>query len=84
MTKHGNMTDGLMDFIHGNELLAIAVVIGLAVIAYFKPKLMFKLVGGVGIIIVIVYVISFVVDLTSRGVQETTKFTDRPSIRTNQ
>ena len=79
--KSGNFTDGLMDFIHGHEFLAIALVVGLAVIGYRKPKLMVKFAGGVAIIIAVVYVLSFLANLTSTGISETTKFTDRPRVK---
>lgn len=73
--------DGWLELVYSHQTLVIAVGVGLVIFAYFKPKLMFKFVGGVAILIVVVYVISFFVDLTSRGVQETTKFTDRPHTR---
>lgn len=79
--KREGYADGWLDLVHSHQTLAIIVGAGLVLFAYFKPKLMFKLVGGVGIIVVIVYVISFFADLTSRGIQETTKFADRPHTR---
>jgi hypothetical protein len=81
MMKQGGMIDGLVDFIYGHELLVIAVVVGLAVIAYRKPKLMAKFAGGVAIIVAVVYVLSFLANLTSTGVSETTKLTDRPHVK---
>lgn len=80
--KQEGYADGWLDLLRSHQTLAIVVGVGLVIFAYFKPKLMFKLVGGVSIIIVIAYVISFFMDLTSRGIQETTKFTDRPDVRT--
>jgi len=82
--KRQSDVDGWIDLVHSHQALAVAIGVGLVVFAYFKPKLVFKLAGGIGIILAIVYVISFLVNLTSSGIQETTKLTDRPDVRIKQ
>jgi MFS superfamily sulfate permease-like transporter len=83
MTKQGNFTDGWIDFFHSHQTLAIAVAVGVVVFAYFKPKHTLKLVGAVAILVAIAYVLSFLVNLTSTGIDETTKFKDSPQIKSN-
>ena len=73
--------NGWIDLVHSHQALVIAIGVGLVVFAYFKPKLMFKLAGGIGIIIAVAYVISFLANLTSSGIQETTKLTNSPDVR---
>jgi len=79
--KRQSDVDGWIDLVHSHQAFAIAIAVGLVVFAYFKPKLVFKLAGGIGIIIAVAYVISFLANLTSSGIQETTKLTDRPDVR---
>lgn len=68
---------GWINLIQAHLMLALAVVLGVAVVAYFKPKQMFKLLGAAIIVVAVVYVLSFLVNLTSTGIDETTKFLDR-------
>ncbi len=75
---------GWINVVEAHSTLALAVVGGVAVFAYFRPKDMFKVAGALVIIAAIAYVLSFLVNLTSTGVDETAKFVDRPSIKTNQ
>ena len=79
--KRQSDVDGWIDLVHSHQALVIAIGVGLVVFAYFKPKLMFKLAGGIGIIIAVAYVISFLANLTSSGIQETTKLTNSPDVR---
>jgi amino acid transporter len=75
---------GWINAIQAHSTLALAVVVGVAVFAYFRPKEMFKVVGALAIIAAIAYVLSFLMNLTSTGIDETSKFVDRPSSKTNQ
>lgn len=70
--------DSLIELFGNHQFLAIALVVGFAVLVYFKPKPMFQLVGVVLAIGAIGYVISFLVDLTSTGVDNTNSFMSNP------
>jgi membrane protein YdbS with pleckstrin-like domain len=75
-----NVVTGLTDLIHSHLTLAIAVGVAVAVFAFLRPKQMFKLAVAAAIVVALVYVISFAANLTSTGVDDTRKFTDRPHV----
>ena len=56
----------------------IALVIGALI--YWKPKGMFKLASAGLVVGAIIFVLSFLVDLTSRGIDEAQKFSATPNI----
>lgn len=56
---------------------AVAAVVG--VLAYFKFKLVLKLITASVILVAIVYVILFIVSLTSTGMKNTEKFIGSPN-----
>jgi uncharacterized PurR-regulated membrane protein YhhQ (DUF165 family) len=70
--------DSLIELFRNHQILAIAVIVVFAILVYFKPKPMFQLVGVVLVIGAIGYVISFLVDLTSTGIDHTTSFMANP------
>jgi hypothetical protein len=70
--------DSLIELFGNHQILAIVVVVGFAVLVYFKPKPMVQLVGVVLLIGAIGYVISFLVDLTSTGIDHTDSFMSNP------
>ena len=55
-----------------------AVVIGFVV--YWKPKGTIRVVGAGLVVVAIVYVLAFLVDLTSEGIDEVEKFSATPKI----
>lgn len=74
----GTLIDSWLDFFSSHTIFAIAIIVALGILLYLKPKVMFNLVI-VGLAIgAIVYVISFVVDLTSIGIDEKKKFIGNP------
>lgn len=79
--------DGLLDdtvnFFSVHTLSAVVVVLAIAALAYWKPKDMFKLAMAGLALGVLVYVFSFIVDLTSQGIDETRKFTNTPHVEAN-
>jgi hypothetical protein len=70
--------DSWVDFVQGHPILAIASVAAFGIFVYVKPKPVFKLMAVVLIVGAIGYVISFVVDLTSTGIDEKTTFVNNP------
>lgn len=76
--------DGLVeaatDFFGNHTLWAVVAVLAVAALAYWKPKDMFKLAMAGLALGVLIYVFSFLVDLTSQGIDETRKFTNTPRI----
>ena len=70
--------DDLIDLLGNHLLLAIVVIAVFAALVYLKPKPVFKLVGVVLLIGAIGYVVSFLVGLTSTGIDNTTSFMSNP------
>lgn len=78
LVSDGMFLDSLIELFRNHQIVAIAIVVGFAVLVYFKPKPMFQLAGVVLLIGAIGYVVSFLVDLTSTGVDHTTSFMGNP------
>ena len=70
--------NSLIEFFRNHHILAIAIMVVLAILVYLKPKPMFQLMGVVLLMGAIGYVISFLVDLTSTGMDHTTSFMANP------
>ncbi|MDX1487364.1 MAG: hypothetical protein R3268_04135 [Acidiferrobacterales bacterium] len=70
--------DSWIDFIQSHPILAVAFVAAFVTLVYLKPKPVLKLVAVVLVIGAIGYVLSFLVDLTTTGIDETTAFTSDP------
>jgi hypothetical protein len=75
------LIDGGMSVFRDHTLWAVLAVIVIGVFIYLKPKDMLKLaIGGLALGAVI-YVFTFVWGLTSRGIDETEKFTTTPEVK---
>ena len=72
-----------MSFFREHTLWAALAVLVIGALFYWRPKGMFRLVAAGLVLGAIIYVISFLVDLTSRGIDETQKLTDSPKIKTD-
>ena len=72
--------DGIRLF-HDHTLWAILTVLVIGVLIYWKPKDMFKLTAAGAVVGAIIFVLSFLVDLTSRGMDESRKFTSSSEIK---
>ncbi len=68
-------------FFRDHTLWAVLIALVIGALIYWKPKDMFKLASAGLVVVAIVYVLSFLVDLTSRGIDETEKFTTTPDIK---
>lgn len=72
------MQDGF-DLITDHAYIAGAILAAVAVLAYFKIKLVLKAILACLVIGAIAYVVLFIVDLTSTGIDSREKFLDQPS-----
>lgn len=70
--------DSWVDLIQSHPVLAIVVVAVFGIFAYLKPKPVFKLMALALVIGAVGYIVSFLVDLTSTGIDETKNFMGRP------
>lgn len=70
--------DSWVEFTQDHPILAIAMIVGLGVFVYLKPKPTFKVMAVVLVIGAIGYVISFLATLTSTGIDETTNLMGTP------
>lgn len=75
------MVDSGIAFFRDHTLWAILIVLVIGALLYWKPKDMFKLAMAGAVVGAIIYVLSFLVDLTSRGIDETDKFTSTPDVK---
>jgi hypothetical protein len=76
-----SLVDGGMGFFREHALWAVLTVGVIGAFIYRKPKQMLKLALGGLAVGAIIYVFSFVWDLTSRGIDETEKFTTTPGVK---
>lgn len=77
--------DGLVastvSFFSNYTLWAVMVVLAIVALVYWKPKEMFKLAMAGLVLGVLIYVLAFLIDLTSQGIDTTRKFTNTPRIQ---
>ena len=73
-----NLIDSGVNFFREQTLWAVLVALLIAGLIYWKPKGMFKLAMAALALAAIIYVFTFLVDLTSQGISGTKKFTDTP------
>jgi amino acid transporter len=83
MAAHGSFNDSWTGFIYSHATVAIVIGVAFTALVFFKPKQAVKLAMTVVIIGIVVYLIFFLVDLTSTGFDEATKLTGRPQIKLN-
>lgn len=69
----------VLDFISANPYPTGAVVAVVCVLAYFKLRLVLKAVGAVLILGAIAYVLMFIFNLASTGIENTEKFRGNPN-----
>ncbi|MHB1141892.1 MAG: hypothetical protein ACYC1T_09055 [Sulfuricaulis sp.] len=70
---------GGFDLISDHTYIAGAILAAIAVLAYFKIKLVLKAILACLGIGAIAYIVLFIVDLTSTGIESREKFLDRPN-----
>ena len=72
-----------MSFFREHTLWGALAVLVIGALFYWRPKGMFRLVAAGLVLGGIIYFLSFLVDLPSRGIDETQKLTDSPKIKTD-
>lgn len=76
--------DSLLDagavFFRDHTLWALLILVAVGGLIYWKPKGTFRLVLAAMTLGAIIYVLSFLVDLTSRGIDDSMKFTNTPKM----
>ncbi len=70
-----------VSFSRDHTLWAVLIALVIGALIYWKPKDMLKLVSAGLVVGAIIYVLSFLVDLTSRGINEVEKFTTTPDVK---
>ena len=73
------LMQGGFDLISDHTYIAGAILAAVAVLAYFKIKLVLKAILACLVIGAIAYVVLFVVDLTSTGIESREKLLDQPN-----
>jgi xanthine/uracil permease len=73
------LMQGGFDLISDHTYIAGAVLAAVAVLAYFKVKLVLKAILACLVIGAVAYVVLFIVDLTSTGIDSTEKLLDQPN-----
>ncbi len=70
-----------VSFSRDHTLWAVLIALVIGALIYWKPKGIFKLASAGLVVGAIIYVLSFLVDLTSRGIDESEKFTTTPDVK---
>jgi amino acid permease len=73
------LMQGGLDLISDHTYIVGAILAVVAVLAYFKIKLVLKAILACLVIGAIAYVVLFVVDLTSTGIESREKLLDQPN-----
>ena len=77
----GNLVASGVSFARDHTLWAVLIALMFGALIYWKPKDMFKLAGACLVVGAIIYVLSFLVDLTSQGIDAGKKFTTTPDVK---
>ena len=75
------LMEGVTHFAQSHAALTIGIVAVVGVLTYLKPKEMFKLLLAALVLGAIVYVVMLLIDLTSTGIEESTKFLGKPKVK---
>jgi len=75
------LLDNAGSFFEVHTFWAILGVAAIGTLIYWKPKGTLKVSAACAVVFAIIFVLSFLVDLTSRGMDEAEKFTSSPQIK---
>jgi hypothetical protein len=75
-----SLLEACTGFFRDQTLWALLISLVIGALIYWKPKDMFKLVLAGLTLGAIIYVFSFLIDLTSRGIDDSKKFSNTPKI----
>lgn len=76
-----NLIESGLNFFRDHTLWAVLTALVIGAVIYWKPKDMFKLGAACLVVGAVVYVLVFLVDLTTQGIDETKKFTATPDVK---
>lgn len=76
-----SLVDGGLSFFRDQTLWAVLAVVVVGAVVLWKPKGAFKLALAGLALGAVIYVFTFVWDLTSRGIDDTEKFTTAPDVK---
>ena len=74
-----NLVRSGLDYFSAHSYITIAFLVVVAVLAYFKFKIVLKVILACLMLAAIAYVVLFLINLTSTGIDNTEKFLDNPS-----
>ena len=74
-----NLVRSGLDYFSAHPYVTIVVLVVVAVLAYFRFKTVLKVILACLMLAAIAYVVLFLVNLTSTGMDNTEKFLDNPS-----
>lgn len=77
----GKSIESVTKYFQDHPLMGAGAVLVLIVIVYLKPKAAFKLAAAAMILVAVVYVGTFLIDLTSTGIHEQNKFLGDPHLK---
>ncbi|HYA39447.1 MAG TPA: hypothetical protein VEI74_14360 [Candidatus Methylomirabilis sp.] len=77
----GKTVDSTMKYFQGHPLMGAGAVLALIVLIYLKPKAVFKLAAAAMILVAVLYVGSFLIDLTNTGIHEQDKSLSDPHLK---
>jgi hypothetical protein len=73
------LMQGGLDLIADHTYITGAILAAVAVLAYFKIKLVLKMIFACLALGAIAYIVLFIVDLTSTGIESTEKLLEQPN-----
>ena len=72
-----------LNFFRDHALWSALIALGIGALVYWKPKGMLRLAAACLVLGAVIYVLSFLVDLTSQGIDKAEKFTTTPHVDVN-
>lgn len=76
----GSLVDSATTFVRDHTLWSLLISVAIGALIYWKPLGAIKVSLAVLTLGAIIYVLSFVVDLTSRGIDGSKRFTETPRV----
>lgn len=76
----GKSIESATKYFQGHPLMGAGAVLVLIVLVYLKPKAAFKLAVAAMILVAVLYVASFLIDLTNTGIHAQDKFLSDPHL----
>lgn len=75
-----SLVDSGISFFRDHTIWAVLAVFIMGLLIYWKPKSMFRLSAACAVLGALIFVFSFLIDLTSHGMDEAEKFSSTPKV----